>query len=90
MGATSPAGGRREAIDVAVVGAQEDVFLSASCIYELIIAKIRHGVKMTLSRGLGHLPRVGMAIGDTATSVRAGYVMGTVGATWRSAGHWKF
>jgi hypothetical protein len=90
MGATSLAGGRREAIDVAVVGAQEDVFLSASCIDGLIIAKICHGVKMTLLRRLGPLLRAGMPIGDAATSVRAGRVMGVVGATWRSAGHRKF
>jgi hypothetical protein len=73
-----------------MVGAQEDVFLSASCIYGLIIAKICHGVKMTLLRWLGHLLRAGMTIGDAAASVRARRVMGVVEATWRSAGHWKF
>jgi hypothetical protein len=73
-----------------MVGAQEDVFLFASCIYGLIIAKIWHGVKMTLSRWLGHLLRAGMTADDAATSGRARCVMGTVGATWRSAGHWKF
>jgi hypothetical protein len=73
-----------------MVGAQEDVFLSASCIRGLIIAKICHGVKMTLLRWLGHPLRAAMTIGDAATSVRACSVMGVVGATWRSAGHWKF
>ena len=90
MGATSLAGGRRAAIDVAVEGWQEDVFLSASRIYGLIIAKIRHGVNMTLARRLGYPLRAGTPIGDAVTSVRAGRVMGVVGATWRSAGHRKF
>jgi hypothetical protein len=70
-----------------MVGAQENVLPSASRIYGLIIAKICHGVKMTLWRRLGHLLRAGMTIGDAATSVHAGCMMGVVEAIWRSAGH---
>ena len=73
-----------------MVGAREDVLPSASWIYGLIIAKICHGVKMTLLRWLGHLLCAGMTIGDAATSVRTGCMMGAVEATWRSAGHSKF
>jgi hypothetical protein len=58
--------------------------------YELIIAKICHEVKMTLSRWLGQPLRAGMTIEDAATNVRARCVMCVVGATGRSSGHCKF
>jgi hypothetical protein len=71
-------------------GAQEDVFLFTGYLYGLIIAKICHEVKMTLSRWLGQLLRAGMTIDDAATIVRARCVMRVVGATGRSSGHCKF
>jgi hypothetical protein len=48
-------------------GAQEDVFLFTSFMYELIIAKICHEVKMTLSRWLGQPLRAEMTSDDVAT-----------------------
>jgi hypothetical protein len=71
-------------------GAQEDVFLFTSFMYELIIAKICHEVKMTLLRWLGQPLRAGMTIDDAATIVCAQCVMRVVGATGRSSGHCKF
>jgi len=48
-------------------GAQEDVFLFTSFMYELIIAKICHEVKMTLLRWAGRPLHAGMTIDDAAT-----------------------
>src|SRR5882724_6683102 len=69
---------------------QEDVFLFTSSMYELIIAKIGHEVKLTLLRWLGQPLRAGVTIDDAATIIRARCVMCVVGATGRSSGHCKF
>jgi hypothetical protein len=67
MGATSLAEKRRPAGDAAIAGAQEDVFRFTSHMYGLIIAKIYHGVKLTLLGWLGHPLLAGMTPDDATT-----------------------
>jgi hypothetical protein len=90
MGATSPAGRRRAAINAAMSGTQEDVFLFTSYACELIIAKICHEVKMTFLSRLEQPLRAGMTIDAAATIVRARCMMSVIGAIWLSLGHYKF